>query len=262
MTVRLSHVGVVIPAHNEEREIDRCVRAATAAVNACRAERPDINFSIWCIADSCTDDTAATVRHLMGENPDVHLVQASYRSPGPTRDLGIRRFIDYCARTGSACDASTTWIAMTDADTVVPVHWLIDQVAAAESGVHAVVGTVQPRVEEIGELGYRLWRERHDFREGHSHVFGANLGVLLGAYQAVGGFLPLEHSEDVTLVDALEKAGFTLLKTDRVRAVTSARTEGRVRHGFSTYISDLLRENGLAGDSLPQTGTVETDPAE
>ena len=37
-----------------------------------------------------------------------------------------------------------TWVASTDADSVVPAHWLTSQLAAADAGADLVLGTVRP----------------------------------------------------------------------------------------------------------------------
>ena len=77
---------------------------------------------------------------------------------------------------------------MTDADTRVPPHWLAAQVRLAEEGADVVVGTVEPDPAELDQLALGHWRSRHDLREDHPHVHGANLGFTLAAYDRVGGF--------------------------------------------------------------------------
>ncbi len=237
----ITHVGVVIPAHNEVNEITQCLTAVIAARKDARAKYQHLEVSIWCVADNCTDGTEDVILQNFSNVEDFHLLQVNFQKPGETRDYGIQQFLTYVTQTSSA-PVTQTWIAMTDADTVVPLNWLTDQVTAACNGTDCVVGTVEPRKSELGEHFYDLWRSRHNFCEGHTHVFGANLGVRASAYQQVGGFLPLLHSEDSSLVTAVEAAGFEMLKTDRIRAVTSGRVQGRVVHGFSTYLADLIAE--------------------
>jgi cellulose synthase/poly-beta-1,6-N-acetylglucosamine synthase-like glycosyltransferase len=50
-------LAVVVPAHNEEHQITRCVQSLLAA------DRTGVDLSIAVIADNCTDQTAATARH-------------------------------------------------------------------------------------------------------------------------------------------------------------------------------------------------------
>lgn len=237
----ITHVGIVIPAHNEAEDITQCLSAVIAACKDARSKYKHLDISIWCIADNCTDGTEDIVLHNFTDIDNLHLLQVDFRKPGLTRDYGIQQFFAY-VRQFSSRPAHNAWVAMTDADTVVPLNWLTDQITAANNGTDCVVGTVEPRKSELGDQVYNLWRERHDFCEGHKHIFGANLGVRASAYQHVGGFLPLLHSEDSSLVTAVEAAGFEMLKTDRIRAVTSGRVQGRVVHGFSTYLADLIAE--------------------
>ena len=249
-------MGIIIPAHNEAEDITQCLTAIVAARKDARTKYPHLNVSIWCVADNCTDDTENIVLKNFTDVDNLHLLQVDFRKPGLTRDYGIQQFFAYVHRF-SSCPAHNAWVAMTDADTVVPLNWLTDPITAANNGTDCVVGTVEPRKSELGDQVYNLWRERHDFCEGHKHIFGANLGVRASAYQQVGGFLPLLHSEDSSLVKAVEDAGFEMLKTDRIRAVTSGRVQGRVVHGFSTYLADLIAEKASpANDPLPPTVAV------
>ena len=88
------------------------------------------------------------------------------------------------------------------------------------------------------------WLERHELREGHGHVHGANLGVRADAYLAVGGFAPLAVHEDVGLVARLRDAGHPWVATDRCRVRTSGRTESRVDGGFATFLAGLTAGPG------------------
>ena len=57
------------------------------------------------------------------------------------------------------------------------------------------------------------------------------------AYQRAGGFEPLACSEDVALVEALQRSGATIAWSAAPRVMTSARTDARARGGFG----DTLR---------------------
>jgi len=47
------HIAVVVPAHNEQACISRCV------TNLLSCDKPSGKFSVYVVADNCTDDTAA-----------------------------------------------------------------------------------------------------------------------------------------------------------------------------------------------------------
>jgi hypothetical protein len=73
----------------------------------------------------------------------------------------------------------------------------------------------------------------------HPHVHGANLGVAAGPYLRAGGFPPLAHSEDRTLVATLERAGHRILRTDVCPVLTSGRSDSRAPHGFGAFLTSL-----------------------
>ncbi|MDO4916974.1 MAG: glycosyltransferase family A protein [Rothia sp. (in: high G+C Gram-positive bacteria)] len=248
MEKTIKAVGIVIPAHNEVDEIDRCLAAVFSAIAHAQKTHPHLYFSLHCVTDACTDGTETVVKKHLRQKFPVHIDTVNFRNPAQTRNHGIQRFLAEPAVRDLNSDE--IWLAMTDADTVVPTHWLTEQIALAKQGADAIIGTVEPRKSELGSDLYNAWLDLHNLSEGHTHVFGANLGIRATAYQRVGGFAPLAHSEDAALVTALEQAGFSLRKTDRVRAITSGRFQGKVDHGFSTYLQDLsLSSSSL--NSLP-----------
>ena len=68
------------------------------------------------------------------------------------------------------------WTAHTDADSAVPVDWLIRMCVAAAAGFDVVLGTVLPDDETPAAVNW-LWHGNHQLVEGHRHVHGANFGI-------------------------------------------------------------------------------------
>ncbi len=126
-----------------------------------------------------------------------------------------------------------------------PTHWLTRQLGFADEGVDAVVGTVDPDEHDLGAALLARWRSQHPAVEDHPHVHGANLGVRLSAYLAVGGFPPVRVHEDALLVDALRRAGHPTRATHHLPVRTSGRLRGRAPAGFAAYLL------GLAADLAP-----------
>ena len=62
----LHALSVVVPAHNEARTV-----ASTVGGLATALEHADIDYEIVVVDDSSTDDTAAVVRAVAGENPRI-----------------------------------------------------------------------------------------------------------------------------------------------------------------------------------------------
>ncbi len=214
-------LGIVIPAHNEESAIDRCLTAARTA-----AEHPLLGgeeVRIVVVLDSCTDDTASRVAAC-----GVRSFAIAARNVGRARALGAALQIAEGAR----------WLAFTDADTEVAPDWLAQQLAL---DVDAVCGTVavsdwSPHGMHASLLS-RHFIETYTDADGHRHIHGANLGVSASAYLSAGGFKDLACSEDVALVVALEASGASIAWSARPRVVTSARREGRAVGGFADALS-------------------------
>ncbi|MET0319959.1 MAG: glycosyltransferase, partial [Duganella sp.] len=128
------------------------------------------------------------------------------------------------------------WLSFTDADTCVSPNWLLAQLAEAARGADAVCGTVavddwSHHHADAGLLHQHFQRSYTD-ADGHRHIHGANLGVSAAAYRHAGGFAPLACSEDVALVEALERCGASVAWSAAPRVTTSARRDARARGGF------------------------------
>jgi glycosyltransferase involved in cell wall biosynthesis len=214
MTALPARVGVVIPAHNEESMIARClaaVRDASAVI-----EQP---VQVVVVCDDCDDRTAEIVA-ASGFEPLV----CRARNVGMARALGAE----------FALAAGARWLAFTDADTVVSRDWLHAQLAL---GADVVCGTIG--VDDWSEHGddIRLHFEKtYRDADGHRHIHGANLGMSARAYRSVGGFSHLANSEDVAIVRALEGAGAHIAWSSKPRVVTSARREFKATAGFGATL--------------------------
>ena len=68
------------------------------------------------------------------------------------------------------------------------------------------------------------------------NVHGANFGLSAAAYQAVGGFPALAAYEDRGLLDALERAEYTIAREANPGVTTSARRDARARQGSGDYL--------------------------
>ncbi len=229
----IRHVEVVIPAQDEQERIGDCVGSVSAAVDAMRSERPEISCGITVVLDCCTDDTGAVALEF-----GARLLSSDACQVGAARQAGTADAIDRAAASG--IDASALWIACTDADTVVPRHWLSRQIEFAGEGNDAVIGTVTPT--DVSPEVYRRWLREHDLTEGHSHVHGANLGFTADVYLRAGGFQQSESREDVGLVERIRVLTSRWVATHETSVRTSGRTESRVQGGFASFLGELSAE--------------------
>ncbi len=228
-------VHVVIPARDEAELLPRCLASVDRARKVLRACRPDLLVDVTVVLDSCVDGSADVV-----ETARVGSLVVEHGRVGAARHAGVSHAIEAAASSGVGHDE--LWVACTDADSVVPPHWLVTQLGLATTR-DLVVGTVEP----IGLTDTALlarWRERHELAEGHAHVHGANLGFRASTYLAVGGFAPVRLHEDVDLVRRIRAHTSRWVATDALRVASSARGHGRTPGGFAGFLARLADEVG------------------
>ena len=217
-------LGIVIPAHNEQDEIEKCLSAASLTAQHLQLRGEHVQILV--VLDSCTDNTATIVKKL---GFDALVVDA--KNVGQARAAGAAVHIANGAR----------WLAFTDADTKVAPDWLVQQLAL---NADVVCGTVTvddwtPHGKHAALLRWHF-QETYTDADGHRHVHGANLGVSTCAYVRAGGFKHLACSEDVALVAALETTGASIAWSARPRVVTSARRVGRAAGGFAAALTQAV----------------------
>jgi glycosyltransferase involved in cell wall biosynthesis len=230
MTRRLRHVAVVVPAADEADSLAGCLAAIERARRQLADARPTITTDLVVVLDACRDRTAEVIATAA---PAAHTVTIAARCVGVARDVGTRAAIDR-----SIHRAPEVWTAHTDADSVVPDHWLTEQVRLADLGADLVLGTVVP---DLDEPLLSHWRIRHRDHDGHPHVHGANLGIRADTSAAVGGWPPLRSGEDAALALRVAAAGHPIARPGGLPVLTSARRQGRAPKGFSSYLRDLER---------------------
>ena len=219
--------GVVVPAHDEEELLPACLMALRYAAAAI-----SIPVHVIVVADTCTDQTAATARAC-----GAAVISIGARNVGAARAAGMTGLL----RLTAGRDPAATWLATTDADTVVPSGWLRRQLEYADAGWDVVLGTVTvsnwdghpPHVPDAFE-------RRYAFGAGpHPHVHGANLGIRASAYLAAGGFPPLRTAEDHALLAAATEAGCAVLQAGDLAVETSSRRQARAPEGFGQLLRTL-----------------------
>ncbi|GAB3563293.1 glycosyltransferase family 2 protein [Arthrobacter alkaliphilus] len=203
------------------------------------------------VLDACDDGTGEAALDAAGSDGRLSLLEVRLHSAGASRAAGVR-----AALASSAIEPEGIWLANTDADSVVPPHWLCGQVELAEAGADAVLGTVQPDPAGLDGRLLNAWARRHRFAEGHPHVFGANFGVRASHYLRAGGFEPVRIHEDRILAERLRRSGSTVVATDTLRVITSGRLHGRAPHGFAGYLREL--GEALARPRDPAAGSSAT----
>lgn len=213
-------IAVIVPAHNEEALIRRCLVSIMAAAQCSALLGEEVRTYV--ALDRCSDDTAVIVDEM-----SAIAVHGSHGNVGNARASAAE----------AALFAEPRWLAFTDADSRVPVDWLFAQV---NSGGDAFCGVVDvDDWEDYGAPVIAAFRRNASRFDGHPHVHGANFGVSPHWYRRAGGFSSLPAHEDVALVDALVTAGASIARRAQPVVLTSARRIARASAGFSDHLHHL-----------------------
>lgn len=230
-TGTIATVGVVIPAHNEQQWLARCL---SSVLRACQpGPGPRLPVDVLVVLDRCSDGTAGVVADYVAAGHPVRAIHSAGAGVGPARAAGVDALI---ARHG----VDSLWICTTDADSTVPADWIDRQLAHATAGADAVAGTVEVLDWSAHPaLVVRRYYARYRNVPGHLHVHGANLSFRAGTYLAAGGFGDLPGDEDVDLVRRIDLLGANLVRAADLPVITSARLHNRVPAGFGDYLTEL-----------------------
>jgi glycosyltransferase involved in cell wall biosynthesis len=212
----VNRVAVVVPAHDEALVLPACLDRLRRATAEVRAE-------VIVVADACTDDTA-----MVAARAGATVIAVIERNVGRARAAGMT----YALRHGA------TWLATTDADSLVPSDWLAWHVAHTDAGTQVLVGEVRVTDWSPHPPLVRDRFERH-YAANRPHVHGANLGCDARTYVAVGGFDALAVGEDHDLVARARRAGHRVVHDGRNPVVTSARRAARAPDGFAAFLEGL-----------------------
>ncbi|MBV8541580.1 MAG: glycosyltransferase [Pseudonocardiales bacterium] len=222
---QVTRVGVVVPAHNEEELLPRCLAALR-----CAAVAVDIPVHLLVVLDACSDRTADAAG-------DAEVLAVWERNVGAARRAGFAHLLHELG-------ADRVWLASTDADSQVPKGWLADQLAHARHGADAVAGMVCVcDWSEHPPITAERFRRLHHHVIGHRHVHGANLGISARSYLAVDGFPTLPAHEDVALVTTLKRTGHRVLHAADPPVITSARRRARATEGFADFLIRLAEHD-------------------
>jgi len=225
---RIDRIGVVVPANNEQCALPACLDGLQAA-----ARRVRVPVTVIVVLDSCTDLSAAVVDAArQSEGMSVQAITVDARNVGFARRAGMTELLRLGPGPG-------TWLATTDADSVVPDRWFAAQLNHADAGARVVAGTVAVTDWQDRSDGVRERAVSDYLATPHRHIHGANLSFAAIAYQAAGGFRPIPSSEDVALVDAFRRNDEPIAWALDLAVRTSARRQARAPRGFAGYLSSL-----------------------
>ena len=129
-------VHVVVPARDEADNLPQLLASVEVTALDLLAKRPQVDVRVTVVLDSCVDASRCVLR----SHPWVDVVSVESGVVGNVRSRGVEQ----ARALAPGVPAARVWIACTDADSVVPPHWLSVQLAFAEQGNDLVVGAVHP----------------------------------------------------------------------------------------------------------------------
>ena len=233
----IEQILVVIPARDEEELLPRCLTALAQAVGELRDRDPRIQVRSVVVADMTTDDTGA----IVGRSEGTELISVDFGNVGAARAAGVDHLLD------PLDTGQVVWIATSDADSVVPPNWLTAQRQIAEAGADVFVGSVAPDRDGLTPDQFRAWTAFHQTPDPSGDIHGANLGIRVSAYRAIGGFRHMPVGEDVDLVHRAISSGLAVTRGDFPLVITSSRSQARAPAGYASW----LHQGGLSRTRQP-----------
>ncbi|MGC8626718.1 MAG: glycosyltransferase [Acidimicrobiales bacterium] len=181
-------VSFVVIAYNESANIERCIRAILNQQNCGRLE-------VVVVDDGSTDSTAAIAEAIGQQTGQVRVL----RSP-KNEGRGA-------ARARGVASATADFVAMVDADTLIPANWL-QQCRQAITNCDAVGGLAVPD----GDVTYLYNTFRLTPRpRPHTFAITGNNGLYRRqVFEKVPLDPALAEGEDIALVKAMQAAGLRL----------------------------------------------------
>jgi cellulose synthase/poly-beta-1,6-N-acetylglucosamine synthase-like glycosyltransferase len=202
------HFSVVIPARNEANNIQYCIDSILAQ------SYPASHFEIIVIDDFSEDNTAQLVQSIQLTHANVQLLRlADYYQPNEMNSFKKK------AIEKAVSMAKGDWIVTTDADCVVPKHWLSLYNAYIQNNNPVFVAAPVMFIKEQGLLNQfqvldflalqgitaaAVGAGKHSMSNGANLAFEKSAFIAVGGYQGVdqiasGDDMFLMHKMKVTL---------------------------------------------------------------
>ncbi|MDF2091116.1 glycosyltransferase family 2 protein [Knoellia sp. 3-2P3] len=241
----MTDVLVAIPARDEEHRVTRCLDSVADALRHARRSAGVQRAALAVAVHRSTDQTAALVDHALAALPDLEVYRHTDADSGTVGEVR-RRLVSAAGAALGLASSPKAWVFSTDADSVVPTHWVSALLAHARAAeAHCIAGLVDLegwRAHPAAAAAYGQIVRDGMAAVGHRHVYGANLAVRMDAYAAVGGFPAVAHGEDHDLVRSLRAGGHRVLAVREPAVLTSGRMPGRARHGLGDLLDRLVSD--------------------
>ncbi|MBV8522327.1 MAG: glycosyltransferase [Acetobacteraceae bacterium] len=240
----LQAVCFLVPARDEEENIERCVRSLLVQ------DFPRERLSVVVVDDGSTDRTAAIVRAIAEEDDRLRLVHASALPPG------WKGKVNACCAGVDAAPEAVEWLCFIDADV-----WANPLLArcAVNSAIHcqADLLSLAPKhqLKSMAErlvipCGFYVLAFTHDLSQAQepksrdATVTGQFMLIRRHAYNAVGGHAAVKTAicEDVELARLMKRRGHRVLLLDGGRLLNTRMYNGwrTLWPGFAKNLTEML----------------------
>lgn len=197
--------SVIIPARNEEGNIEACIRSIL------NNDYPPELYEIIIADDFSTDGTTDIIKSLQQQYNNIKLVQLA--------DFVISKLNSYKKKAIELCieQAANDWIMTTDADCIVPVQWLsyynayiqqTNSVFVAAPVMFTNSGSFISIFQSLDFISLQGITAASVSAGFHSMCNGANLAYSKAAFKAVNGFKGVDNiasGDDMLLMHKIHK---------------------------------------------------------
>lgn len=220
---QLPFISVAIPAHNEEKYIEGCLKSLKAQ------NYPHECFEIIVVVSTASTDKTAEICKKYG-------VKIVFEKPG----IGLARYRGFEVAKGEI-------LAATDADTIVPLNWL--EVIAKDFEDKGLVALTGPVLPEIGaglkeRFAFFIATNLYKFLgkiDGRAYLSGMNFAVRKKPYKDCGEFKKdIKSGEDTELTYRIGKEGKTLFDPNLLVFTSTRRLKEGYLHSFLRYSLNFL----------------------
>lgn len=264
---------VILPAKDEESTLQSALDALAVQQDLYGKLLSPHTFEILLLLNNCTDRSAEVAEQWRHNHPHIalHTIALQFSSEESHVGTARRLLMDTAWSRLRSSFAETKAILSTDADTIVAVHWIANNLRALELGADAVGGVIRLESAElkalpsaarkaymydcryrqlVARLEDRIDPQRGDPWPRHLEHFGASLACTPEIYARVGGLPAVKPLEDVAFVDALRRVDAKLRHDPAVIVYTSGRLHGRAEVGLSGQLRQWQRmsETGQTHD--------------
>ena len=240
-------VSVLIPARNEEDNIESCIKSFLT--------QDYKNFEILVLDDNSTDNTYKIVKNLKKQYPEKIKLFSGKPLPSNWRgkSFAMQQLLDY---------ANGEYFLFTDADTIHnPNSISLMMTNMLYHNADLVSGYIGQKIKTFGEkitipliylltgLVIPLWMNQKSKLSIFSTAIGQYIGVKASAFKSIGGYEKIKNytTEDMYLAREMKKAGFKTVFIDAKKAASCrmyTNYDESVR-GISKNIFDFLGKNSI-----------------